>query len=150
MFAPNQERAAAEMLRVCRPGGKIGLTCWTPASYVGEMFKRIVKYVPPPAGVKPALHWGTEARLRELFGESVTIAAVTKNFIFHAPSTEAWLEHFKTYYGPMNRTFAALDEAGQAGLRADVLAVANSMNRADDGTMVLPGEYLEIVLTKAV
>jgi len=148
MFAPNQARAAAELARVVKDDGKIGLACWTPAGFVGQMFKLIGKYIPPVAGLRPPFVWGTEAGLQELFPGVTKIETTTKNFMFRSPSPEIWLEHFRTYYGPMNKTFAALDEAGQAGLTADVLALVGELNRAEDGTMVLGSEYLEIVITK--
>jgi ubiquinone/menaquinone biosynthesis C-methylase UbiE len=148
MFAPNQERAAAEMARVCRVGGKIGLACWTPAGFVGQMFRIIGKYIPPPEGVKPPSLWGTEARLRELFPGVVKIETTTRQFRFRSLSKEHWLQGFRTYYGPMYKAMASLDEAGQAALSADLLAMADSLNEAEDGTMVAPSEYLEIVITK--
>jgi ubiquinone/menaquinone biosynthesis C-methylase UbiE len=148
MFAPNQAQAAAEMLRVVRPGGKIGLANWTPSGFVGQIFKCIGKYIPPAPGLKPPSAWGTEARLRELFGSHTKIEITPRNFIFRSHSPEKWLDIFKTYYGPMNKTFAALNEEGQAGLTADLLALVQTLNRADDGTMVLPSEYLEVVITK--
>jgi ubiquinone/menaquinone biosynthesis C-methylase UbiE len=148
MFAPNQVQSAAEMFRVCKPGGKIGMANWTPASFVGQIFKVIGKYVPPPAGLNPPSLWGTEARLKELFPAATKIETETKAFAFRSPTPEDWLRVFKTYYGPMNKTFGALDEAGQASLTADLMALVATMNRAEDGTMVLPSEYLEIVITK--
>ncbi len=148
MFAPNQARAASEMLRVCRPGGKIALANWTPAGFVGQMFKCIGKYIPPTAGLKPPSAWGTEARLRELFGSEVRVEITPRFFVFRSPSPEHWLNMFKTYYGPMNKTFAALNTEGQADLTTDLLALVGSLNRADEGTMVVPSEYLEVVITK--
>jgi SAM-dependent methyltransferase len=148
MFAPNQERAAAEMVRVCRDGGRIGLANWTPEGFVGRIFGRIGRYVAPAAGLRPPSTWGTEARLRELFPGALGMTVVRKEFIFRSLSPEAWLEHFKAYYGPMNRTFAGLDEAGRAGLTGDLLELVASLNRAEDGTMVLPSEYLEVVIAK--
>lgn len=148
MFAPNQERCAAEMTRVCKPGGKIGMANWTPSGFVGQIFKCIGKYLPPPAGLRPPSLWGTEERLKELFPGVAKIETVTRNFVFRSASPEAWLEGFKTYYGPMHKTFLALDDAGKAGLTADLMALVASLNRAEDGTMVLPSEYLEIVITR--
>jgi ubiquinone/menaquinone biosynthesis C-methylase UbiE len=147
MFAPNQERAAAEMVRVCRPQGKIGLANWTPTGFVGQIFRCIGRYIPPAEGQRPPMLWGTEARLAELFPGLVRVEAKTKQFMFRSVSPEGWLEHFKTFYGPMNKTFAALDEAGRAGLTADLMALVASLNRAGDGTMVVPSEYLEVVIT---
>ena len=148
MFAPHQERAAAEMLRVCKVGGKIGLGNWTPEGFVGRIFGCIGKYVPPMAGLKPPSIWGTESRLKVLFPSVAGMEVVRKEFMFRSLSPEAWLEHFKVFYGPMLRTFAALDEAGRAGLTKDLLGLVSELNRAGDGTMVLPSEYLEVVITK--
>jgi SAM-dependent methyltransferase len=148
MFAPNQETCAAEMMRVCRKGGTIGLANWTPAGFVGQIFRCIGRYLPPAAGLKPPSLWGTEARLAELFAGVAKIETATRNFMFRSASPEAWLDGFTTYYGPMHKTFLALDEAGQAGLTADLMALVRSLNRAEDGTMVLPSEYLEVVITR--
>jgi SAM-dependent methyltransferase len=147
MFTPDQEKAAAEMARVCRPGGKIGLANWTPSSFVGEIFKSIGRYLPPPAGVKPPSLWGTEERLRELFaGRIAAMQAPRRNFIFRYRSPQHWLETFRTYYGPMNKAFAALDSAKQALLAEDLLALARRMNTATDGGLLVPAEYLEVVI----
>jgi len=149
MFTPDQDKAAAEMARVCKPGGSIGLANWTPTSFVGEIFKLIGKYIPPAAGVKSPALWGTEARLRELFGkQSDNIAITRKNFVFRYHSAGHWLEVFRTFYGPMHKAFAALDTEKQQALGADLLALAQSANRATDGTLVAPSEYLEVVITR--
>ncbi|RXH57081.1 class I SAM-dependent methyltransferase [Granulicella sibirica] len=148
MFAPNQARAAAEMFRVCRASGKIGLANWTPAGFVGQMFKCIGKHLAPAAGLRPPFVWGTEDGLKELFPEASAMKVQVKHFMFRSPSPEDWLDVFKTYYGPMNRTFAALDDSGRAALTADLMALVASLNRAEDGTMVVPSEYLEVVITK--
>jgi ubiquinone/menaquinone biosynthesis C-methylase UbiE len=149
MFAPNPERSAAELIRVCRPGGKIGLANWTPEGFIGQLFKTLGKYLPPPAGAKSPALWGTRARIMEMFGTAAaSIKAEPRNFMFRYRSPEHFLDIFKTYYGPMLKAFAALDEAGQRGLRNDLLALIGKMNRAEDGTMVVPSEYLEIVVTK--
>ena len=147
MFAPNQEQAAAELVRVCRPQGKIGLANWTPAGFVGQVFRCIARYMPPGAGLRPPMQWGTESRLKELFPGVTRLETQTKAFVFRSVSPEGWLEHFKTFYGPMNKTYAALDEAGRTGLTADLMALVASLNLADDGTMVVPSEYLEVVIT---
>lgn len=148
MFAPNQEKSAAEMFRVLKPGGKIGLANWTPSSFVGQIFKIIGKYVPPPAGVKSPSLWGTEERLRELFPAASNFQVRETEAIFRYLSPGHWLDIFRTYYGPMNKTFGALDAAGQSGLEADLMALTAPLNRATDGTLVLPSEYLEVVITK--
>lgn len=149
MFTPDQDKAAAELLRVCRSGGKIGLANWTPEGFIGQVFKTLGKYLPPPAGAKSPALWGTEARLREMFGPSAaSINAERRNFMFRYRSAEHFLDVFKNYYGPMLKAFAALDATNQQGLRNDLLALIGRSNRADDGTMVVPSEYLEIVITK--
>ena len=149
MFTPNQDRAAAELVRVCRSGGRVGLANWTPEGFVGGMFKTLGKYLPPPAGVKSPLLWGTRARLDELFGRSTAaITAEPRYFNFRYRSAEHFVDVFRTYYGPMHKAFAVLDTAGQNGLEADLIALIARMNKAVDGTMVVPSEYLEVVITK--
>jgi SAM-dependent methyltransferase len=149
MFTPNQDRAASEMLRVCKPGGKIGLANWTPEGFVGQMFKVIGKYRPPPAGVKSPLLWGTRARLDEMFGLGTSaIRAEARHFNFRYRSAGHFIDVFKTYYGPMFKTFEALDETLQSSLKDDLAALILSLDRAADGTMVVPGEYLEVVVAK--
>lgn len=149
MFTPDQDRAAAELLRVCRPGGKIGLANWTPEGLVGEMFKVIGRHVPPPAGTRPPSLWGTRARLEELFGHAGTITAEPKHFTFRYRSPAHFVEVFRNWYGPMVKAFAALPEDRRPALEADLLELIGRFNRADDGSMVVPGEYLEVVVTKA-
>jgi ubiquinone/menaquinone biosynthesis C-methylase UbiE len=145
MFTPDQEKAASELARVCRKGGKIGLANWTPASFVGEMFKIVGRYLPPPAGVKPPSLWGTEARLTELFA-SDTVTATRKHFMFRYRSPRHWLDTFRTYYGPTHKAFGALDAAKQEALAADLLELVQRFNTARDGTVVVPSEYLEVVI----
>ncbi len=117
MFTPDQEQAAREMLRVCRPGGKIGLANWTPESFIGQLFKTIGKYVPPAPGLKSPALWGTQARLQELFGAGARALHIhSREFVFRYRSPEHWIEVFRTYYGPTNKAFAALDANGQAAL----------------------------------
>jgi SAM-dependent methyltransferase len=149
MFTPNQEQAAAELLRVCKAGGKIGLANWTPDGFIGQLFKTLGKYVAPPTGAKSPALWGTRARLSELFGAGAAgIKTEPRHFVFRYRSPEHFLDVFKTYYGPMLKAFAALDGTGQQGLRRDLLALIGTMNRATDGSMALPSEYLEIVISK--
>jgi len=149
MFTPNQDKAAAELLRVCKSGGKIGLANWTPEGFIGQLFKILGKYLPPPAGAKSPALWGTRARIDEMFGSSArSIKAEARHFMFRYRSPEHFVEIFKNYYGPMLKAFAALDAANQQGLKSDLLALVGRMNRAEDGTMVVPSEYLEIVVTK--
>ncbi len=149
MFTPDQEKAASEMARVCKPGGKIGLANWTPASFIGQLFKQMGQYLPPPAGVKSPALWGTEERLRELFGNRLdAIAIERKNFVFRYRSPAHWLEVFRTFYGPMQKAFGALDSTKQESLAADLIALAGRFNRATDGSLVAPGEYLEVVVKR--
>ena len=149
MFTPNQQRAASELTRVCKPGGKIGLANWTPSSCVGELFKTIGRYIPPPAGVKSPSLWGTEDRLRELFGDHIaTMQIERKNFMFRYRSVQHWLDTMRTYYGPVHKAFAALDAEKQALLAADLGALATRFNRTGEASLVVPSEYLEVVLTR--
>ncbi len=147
MFTPDQDKAAAEMARVCKPGGRIGLANWTPGSFIGELFKLMGRYLPPAAGVKSPALWGTEARLRELFGERLdSIAIEHRHFAFRYRSAAHWLEVFRTFYGPMHKAFGALDAMQQESLAADLIALAEKFNRATDGTLVAPSEYVEVVI----
>jgi ubiquinone/menaquinone biosynthesis C-methylase UbiE len=149
MFTANHEKAAAEMIRVCKPGGKIGMANWTPEGFIGQVFKTIGKHVPPAAGMKSPALWGTRARMTELFGtQAASVTAVSRFFNFRYRSAEHMLDVFKTYYGPVLKTFAALPEAGQAALRDDFLSLAGKFNCSRDATLVAPSEYLEIVITK--
>jgi SAM-dependent methyltransferase len=149
MFTPNQERAASELMRVCKPGGKIGLANWTPDSFIGHVFKAIGKYIAPPAGVNSPALWGTEARLAELLGVSAArIQATNRQFVFRYRSPVHFIEVFRTYYGPLNKAFSALDGDGQAALLDDLMTLMASRNRADDDTLVLPSEYLEVVVDR--
>ena len=149
MFTPNQDRAAAELIRVCRHGGKIGMANWTPEGFIGQLFKTLGKYLPPPAGAKSPALWGTRARLDEMFGASAQdIRAERRHFVFRYKSADHFLDVFRTYYGPVLKAFAALDAANQRSLERDILALIGSMNRSGDATMVLPSEYLEIVVTR--
>ncbi|MEM8841299.1 MAG: SAM-dependent methyltransferase, partial [Pseudomonadota bacterium] len=145
----NQMQAAAEMMRACRPGGKIGLANWTPEGFIGALFKTIGKYVPPPAGVSSPALWGTEAHLDRLFAhEAETIVVTRREFTFRYHSVGQWLELFRDYYGPVHKAFAALPPEQQDDLAADLSACAHDFNRARDGRMVVPGDYLEVVVTK--
>ncbi|HEX6216420.1 MAG TPA: class I SAM-dependent methyltransferase [Vicinamibacterales bacterium] len=149
MFTADQDKAAAELLRVCKPGGKIGLANWTPEGYIGRLFKTLGKHLPPPAGVKSPALWGTRARITEMFGAQASdIVTEPRMFAFRYRSPQHCLDVFKTFYGPMLKAYAALDGAGQAALTRDLLDLIAEFNRADDGTMVVRSEYLEVVVTK--
>jgi len=149
MFAPHPARTAAEMLRVCRSGGRIGMANWTPEGMIGQLFKTIGGHVKPPAGIESPALWGSRKRIDELFGAQASAIDVTpRQFAFRYRSPEHMLEIFRTFYGPVLKAFAALDPAVQPLLARDLLALFGRFNRAGDGTLVAPGEYLEIVITK--
>jgi ubiquinone/menaquinone biosynthesis C-methylase UbiE len=149
MFAPDHERTAQELLRVCRPGGKIGMANWTPDGYIGGMFKTIGRNVPPPPGLKSPILWGTEERVRELFGDAVTsVVAARRNFVFRYRSPEHCLQFFRTYYGPVQKAFDGLDTAGQERLTRELLDLMAQFNRSGDGDFVAPSEYLEVVAVR--
>ncbi len=148
MFTPNQEQAAAELMRACRAGGKIGLANWTPASFVGQMFKTIGKYVPPVPGLLSPALWGQKARLETLFGAGAIVAAESRHFTFRYKSPKHMLEVFRDYYGPVHKAFAAIDPQSRDCLAADLHALIDEFNVAGDGTSVVPSEYLEVVITR--
>ena len=147
MFTPNQQQAANEMMRVCRPGGKIGLANWTPESFIGALFKAIGKYIPPAPGMKPPSLWGNRAHLDTLFGAKGSVAAESRNFVFRYRSPKHWVEIFRTYYGPVVKAFAAIEPEAREALEADLHALLDTFNTAEDGTLVIPSEYLEVVIT---
>jgi ubiquinone/menaquinone biosynthesis C-methylase UbiE len=149
MFTPNHELAASELRRVCRPGGKIGMANWTPGGFVGQLFKTIGKYVPPPPGVKSPALWGNETHLATLFGSKASVAAEIRNFVFRYRSPKHWVEIFRSYYGPIVKAFAAIDEEARETFEADLYALLDEFNVAEDGTLVIPSEYLEVVVTKS-
>ena len=148
MFTPRQQQAASELIRVCRRGGKIGLANWTPESFIGELFKTIGKYVPPAPGLKSPALWGNEAHLASLFGSRAAIAAERKTFVFRYKSPAHWVETFRGYYGPVVKAFAAIDPPAREALAVEFNALIDRFNVADDGTAVIPGEYLQAVITK--
>ncbi len=150
MFAPRPERVAAELVRVCRPGGRIVMGNWTPEGFVGQMFKTIGKHVPPPPLMPSPLLWGNEATVRERLRDGVAELHLTKRqhpFRYPFPPSEV-VEHFRTYYGPTNRAFAALDAAGQDALRHDLEQLWTEHNRDADGTTRMESEYLEVVAVR--
>jgi ubiquinone/menaquinone biosynthesis C-methylase UbiE len=145
MFTPNQEKAASELLRVCKPGGKIGLANWTPEGFVGQLFKLLAKYIAPIPGVKPPSAWGLESQLQELFGNSVSLFSKRRYFVFRYLSAQHWIDVFRAYYGPVLKAFSPLDAEQQSNLNKDLLLLLESYNRSDNGTLVVPSEYLEVV-----
>lgn len=150
MFTPDQDKAAAELIRVCKSGGKIGLANWTPEGFIGQLFKTIGKYAPPPAGAKSPALWGARTRIAELFEDHASaVKSARRNFMFRYRSPEHWLEIFRTYYGPVLKTFAALEPAAQSTLERDLKTLINQFNFSGDESMVVPGEYLEIVITRS-
>ncbi|MCC6074349.1 class I SAM-dependent methyltransferase [Pseudomonas sp. GCM10022188] len=149
MFAPDHPRAAGELLRVVRPGGRIGMANWTPEGFIGELFRVIGAHLPPPAGLRSPLRWGDEAALVELFGpQAADIRCTRKLFNFRYLSAAHWIDIFRRYYGPTHKAFAALDEAGQARLYADLERMLLTRNVAGPDSLVVPGEYLEVVITR--
>jgi ubiquinone/menaquinone biosynthesis C-methylase UbiE len=150
MFAPNQPRAAAELARVCRRGGRIGLANWTPDGFVGQMFRVMGRHVPPPAGVQPPVLWGVESHLRELFGATAAKVAVTRRqFIFRYRSPAHFVEAFRNWYGPVHKAFAGLSAEGAAALERDLVDLLQTCNRGGPHSLVVPGDYLEVVVTRA-
>ena len=150
MFAPDQAKAAAELARVCRPGGRIGMANWTPESLVGQMFKALGKQLPPPAGVQAPSRWGVEAQLQTMFGNQAAKIDVTgRMFNFRYRSATHFIDIFRTWYGPVHKAFAALPADKAAMLERDFSDLLNSLNTAGAGSLVVPSEYLEIVITRA-
>jgi ubiquinone/menaquinone biosynthesis C-methylase UbiE len=148
MFAPDHHQAASEMMRVCRKGGRIGLASWTPSGFLGQLFRVVAAYVPPPPGVRSPLLWGTEAHIQHLFQGSARIVHTPRHFAFRYRSPEHWVEVFRTYYGPVHKAFAALDAEKRAALDADLVALLRQSDRGGASGLVVPAEYLETVITR--
>jgi ubiquinone/menaquinone biosynthesis C-methylase UbiE len=149
MFTPDHGKAAREMLRVLRRGGRIGMANWTPEGFIGRLFKVIGAHVPPPAGLKSPALWGTESHIVELFGtRSAQIRCERRNFNFRYRSAAHWIQIFRDFYGPTHKAFAALSEAARPALQRDIVALLDQLNTAGTASLVVPGEYLEVVITK--
>jgi ubiquinone/menaquinone biosynthesis C-methylase UbiE len=148
MFAPDHPKSSSELLRVCRPGGRIGLASWTPEGFIGELFRVVAKHVAPPAGVKSPLLWGTRDYLQTLFAGASAIEHTVRDFAFRYESPEHFVEVFRMFYGPVHKAFGALDANGQAALEADLLTLLRRAARTSAAGLVVPGEYLETVITR--
>jgi len=148
MFAPDHQQAADELLRVCRPGGRIGMANWVPDGAGGALFGTVAKYVPPPAGVASPALWGTEDHLRALFGPDVELSTTRRSMNFRFPSLDFWVDFFGAHFGPTLRAFQAVGPDGEAALRADFVAALSPYNIADDDTLVLQQDYLEVIARK--
>jgi ubiquinone/menaquinone biosynthesis C-methylase UbiE len=149
MFSPDHVRCAHEMLRVLRQGGRIGLASWTPQGFIGRLFKTISAHVPPPAGLKSPVLWGTEPHIVELFGSrAAAIHCERRLFNFRYRSAAHWLQVFRDYYGPTLKAFAALDASGQQALERDIKMLLDEFNTAGQASLVVPSEYLEVIITK--
>ncbi|MED5622365.1 class I SAM-dependent methyltransferase [Ideonella sp. BN130291] len=149
MFAPDHAKAAANMARVCRPGGRIGLANWTPEGFIGRLFKVLGRHVPPPPGVQPPSLWGVQSHLETLFGDQASaIAAVPRTFNFRYRSAAHFIEVFRLWYGPIHKAFAALPPDKAADLDRDLTELLESLNRAGPNSLVVPSEYLEVVITR--
>lgn len=149
MFAPNQPRAAAELLRVVKPGGRIALASWTPESFIGQVFKLVGRFVPPPAGLTSPAAWGTETRIVELFGPAASdIRTERKPYTFRFRSAEHWIDVFRGFYGPVHKAFGALDASAQQALHAELVTLLERANRGGPGSLVAPSDYLEAVIVK--
>ncbi|MFC4116788.1 class I SAM-dependent methyltransferase [Nonomuraea zeae] len=145
MFARDQERAAAELLRVVRPGGRIALACWTPSGYMGRMLALNAAYVTPPPGTRPESRWGTIEGLRELFGPEAGIEAVPRELWWRFAGPEEHVRAWCETYGPTVVALEALDAAGRESLVADLTELVHGLN-TDGETLLMPLEYLEIVI----
>jgi ubiquinone/menaquinone biosynthesis C-methylase UbiE len=149
MFSPDQDRTAAELMRVCKSGGRIGLANWTPEGFIGQMFKTIGKYLPPPTGVKSPAVWGTRDWVQTTFSAAAsTITSERRRFTFRYRSAQHFLEVFRTYYGPLLKAFEALDGTNREALAGDIIGLVRRFNASGDKTTVVPSEYLEVVITK--
>jgi len=148
MFTPDQNRAARELVRVVRSRGRIGMANWTPEGFIGQLFRVIATHVPPPAGAPSPVQWGSEPRIVELFGaEATDLHCVRRHFNFRYQSAAHWIEVFRNFYGPTHKAYAALDPAGQARLTDDLTALLERLNVGGAHSLVVPGEYLEVVIT---
>jgi ubiquinone/menaquinone biosynthesis C-methylase UbiE len=148
MFAPEQTQAASELMRVCRPAGRIGLASWTPEGFLGDLFRLVARHVPPIPGVRSPLLWGTDAHIQDLFRDATAIRHTVRHFAFRYRSPEHWVEVFRAFYGPVHKAFAALSADGQAALEGDLIALLRKADRGGTAGLVVPAEYLETIITR--
>lgn len=148
MFAPDHARAATELMRVCKPGGRIGLASWTPTGFLGQLLRLVARYAPPAPGVPSPLLWGSTAHLEQLFSRDAEMRHETRTFAFRYRSPQHWVEVFRAYYGPTHTAFLGLDPEGQHALTTDLIALLRSHDIGGPDGLVVPGEYLETVMTK--
>lgn len=150
MFTPNQRQAASELVRVCKSYGKIAMANWTPESFIGALFKTLGRFVPPPSGVQSPAQWGSEAWIQETFAASSDLITIKKkNFNFRYADADQFIDFFRTFYGPVHKAFLALEELQQKQLADEVRHLVEDFNVATDGSMVVPSEYAEIIITKS-
>jgi ubiquinone/menaquinone biosynthesis C-methylase UbiE len=149
MFTPNHARTASELLRVCRRGGRLGLANWTPAGFIGRLFSLIGRHVPPPPGITPPSRWGTQDHVETLFRPSASEITLTpRNFAFRYRSAAHWVDVFREWYGPIHKAFAGMSADAQQRLERDLTELIDEFNVSGDSTMVVPAEYVEVVVTK--
>lgn len=149
MFAPDHRKTAQELIRVVRSGGRIALANWTPEGFIGELFRLIARYVPPPAGLQSPMLWGTESHVIELFGHAARdIRCARRNFNFRYRSAAHWIELFRDFYGPTHKVYAALAPERQTSLTRDIAALLERMNTGGTRSLIVPSEYLEVVVIK--
>jgi SAM-dependent methyltransferase len=150
MFTPEHRRAATELLRVTRHGGRIGMANWTPEGFIGDLFRVVGRYVAPPPGMQSPMLWGSEPHIVELFGpQAADIRCVRRHFNFRYQSAQHWIEVFRNFYGPTHKAYAALDAERQASLTQDISALLDRLNVGGPLSLVVPGEYLEVIITKS-
>jgi SAM-dependent methyltransferase len=147
MFTPDHARSGGELVRVCRPGGRIGLANWTPDGFVGGMLKIVAAHMPPPPGVSSPLLWGTEDHLRDVL-PGCDVVVTRRAFTFRYRSAPHWFETFRDYYGPVHKAWGGLDDAGRSSLQDQLLALAEAGNRAGSGSLAVDADYLEVVATR--
>jgi SAM-dependent methyltransferase len=149
MFAPNHERAAAELVRVVKPGGKIGLATWTPDGFIGELLRAVAQHVPPAAGVASPILWGTETHLRRIFGDAIaSIRCRERTFVFRSRSAEDWVDFFRAYYGPTFKAFEAVGPEGEEALHADLVALVDTYTGRSNGPITIPATWLQTVAVR--